>query len=89
MSNATLMGNNNVTESEVFNVPAVPFTKTFHPLHHRDVIGAVKEAISIVGMDIVKSEYVIDYQSCQIGESPCPKDITGKMPTLYHSADPH
>lgn len=59
MTTSILMGNNAVTEAEVMAVPAVPFTKTFHPLHHRDVIGAVKEAIGIVGMDIVKSEYVL------------------------------
>jgi hypothetical protein len=59
MTNAILTGTNHVTEAEVFNVPAVPFTRTFSPVHHRDVIGAIKEAISVVGMDIVKSEYVL------------------------------
>jgi hypothetical protein len=59
MSNATLMGINNVTESEVFSVPAVPFTRTFHPVHHRDVITAVQESVQAVGLDIVKSEYVL------------------------------
>jgi hypothetical protein len=59
MSNATLMGINNVTESEVFSVPDVPFTRTFHPVHHRDVITAVQESVQAVGLDIVKSEYVL------------------------------
>jgi len=56
---SSLMGTNTVSEAEVFNVPAVPFTKTFHPVHHKNVIKAVKEAIGVVGMDIVKSEYVL------------------------------
>ena len=59
MSESILMGTNNVSEQDVFNVPAVPFTKTFHPVHHSDVIRAIKEAISVVGMEIVKSEYVL------------------------------
>ena len=53
MSNATLMGTNQVSEQDVFNVPAVPFTKTFHPIHHGDVIRSIQEAIGIVGMEVV------------------------------------
>ena len=59
MSNSTLMGTNKVTESEVVNVSDVPFTRTFHPVHHRDVITAVQESVQAVGLDIVKSEYVL------------------------------
>ncbi|WP_163336123.1 hypothetical protein [Desulfopila sp. IMCC35008] len=59
MTNAILTGTNHVTEAEVFNVPAVPFTKTFHPVHHGDVIRAIQEAIDVMGMEIVKSEYVL------------------------------
>jgi hypothetical protein len=59
MTTATLMGTNQVSEQEVFNVPAVPFTKTFHPVHHGDVIRSIQEAIGIVGMEIVRSEYVL------------------------------
>lgn len=59
MSESILVGTNNVSEQDVFNVPAVPYTKTFHPVHHADVIRAIKEAIGIVGMEIVKSEYVL------------------------------
>ena len=46
MSNATLMGNNRVSEAEVFSVPDVPFTSTFKPFHHRDIISVVKEGVS-------------------------------------------
>lgn len=59
MSNSTLLGTNYVSEAEVFNVPSVPFTKTFHPVHHRDFITVVKESISAVGMSIIKQEYVL------------------------------
>ncbi len=59
MSESILMGTNKITEAEVFNVPAVPYTKTFHPVHHGDVIRAIKEAIGVVGMEIVRSEYVL------------------------------
>lgn len=59
MSGSILVGTNNVSEQDVFNVPAVPYTKTFHPVHHAEVIRAIKEAIGIVGMEIVKSEYVL------------------------------
>lgn len=59
-TSSTLLGSNRVTEAEVFNVPAVPFTKTFHPVHHRDIILAIQDAIGVMGMEIVKSEYVLD-----------------------------
>lgn len=59
MSTSTLIGNNRVSETEVMAVPAVAFTKTFHPIHHSNVIQAVKEGIQAVGMDIVKAEYVL------------------------------
>lgn len=59
MSNSTLLGTNYVSEAEVFNVPAVPFTKTFHPVHHSDFITVVKEAVTAVGMNIIKQEFVL------------------------------
>ena len=59
MSGSILVGTNNASEQDVFNVPAVPYTKSFHPIHHAEVIRAIKEAIGIVGMEIVKSEYVL------------------------------
>ena len=37
----------------------------------------------------IKSKNIIECQSCQIGKSPCPKDITGKMPALHHPSDSH
>jgi hypothetical protein len=59
MTTSILIGANKVTESEVFNVPAVPFSKTFHPVHHRDLIMAVKEGVQAVGLEIVESQYVL------------------------------
>jgi len=59
MTTSILIGTNKVTESEVFSVPAVPFSKTFHPVHHRDLILAVKEGVQAVGLEIVQSQYVL------------------------------
>ena len=59
MTNATLIGSNKVTEAEVFQVPAVPYTKTFRPVHHREVIGAIRTGIGALGLEVVKSEYVL------------------------------
>ena len=59
MSNATLMGTNHVSEAEVIAVPDVPFTRTFKPFHHRDIISVVKQGVQAVGLEIVKSEYVL------------------------------
>lgn len=59
MASSILIGTNRVTESEVFNVPAVPFSKTFHPVHHRDLVLAVKEGVQAVGLEIVQSQYVL------------------------------
>lgn len=58
MAQATLLGSK-YTEQEVIQVPAVPFTSTFSPVHHRDVITAVKRAIQTVGMNIVSAEYAL------------------------------
>ena len=59
MNNATLIGSNKVTEAEVFQVPDVPYTRTFRPVHHREVIGAIRTGIGALGLDVVKSEYVL------------------------------
>jgi len=58
MSSA-LLGSNRVSEAEVINVPDVPFTRTFHPVHHRDLIRVVKEGIQAVNLDITRAEYVL------------------------------
>ena len=55
---ATLIGNR-VSESEVFNVPSVPFTKTFKPFHHKQVIESIRSALNMVGLGIVSTEYVL------------------------------
>ena len=58
---ATLIGNR-VSESEVFNVPSVPFTKTFKPFHHKQVIEAIRSALNMVGLNIVGTEYALANQ---------------------------
>lgn len=59
MTNATLIGSNKVSEAEVIQVPAVPFTRTFRPVHHKEVIAAIRTGINAVGLEVVKSEYVL------------------------------
>lgn len=59
MSQSTLIGNNRVTEAEVIQVPAVPFTKSFHPVHHRQVLDAIRSGVVATGLEIVKTEYVL------------------------------
>jgi len=59
MTNATLIGTNKATEAEVIQVPAVPFTRSFHPIHHRDILAAVRSGVAATGLDIVKTEYVL------------------------------
>jgi len=55
-----------VTEAEVINVPAVPFTDTFHPIHHKDVIGVMKESIRQTGLEIVSSYYTLARDGMQV-----------------------
>jgi len=59
MSYSKLMGKNHVSEAEVFSVPDVPFTRTFKPFHHRNIISVVKQGVEAVGLDIVEKEYVL------------------------------
>ena len=59
MTNATLIGNNRVTEAEVMAVPEVPFTRSFRPVHHKLVIDSVRTGLNAVGLVIVKTEYVL------------------------------
>jgi hypothetical protein len=59
MSQSTLIGSNRVTEAEVIHVPAVPFTKSFHPVHHRQVLDAIRSGVVATGLEIVKTEYVL------------------------------
>jgi hypothetical protein len=55
---STLIGNR-VSEAEVFSVPSVPFTKTFKPFHHRQIIEAIRSALNMVGLNIVSTEYAL------------------------------
>jgi len=59
MTSSTLLGNNFVSEEEVFSVPAVPYTRTFHPVHHKELISVLSDSIAAVGLDVVKKEYVL------------------------------
>jgi len=59
MSSATLIGNNRVSEAEVYQVPSVPFTRTFKPIHHQQVIEAIRTGINAVGMNVMSTEYVL------------------------------
>lgn len=65
MSSA-LLGQNRVSEAEVIAVPDVPFTKTHHPIHHREVIRVAKEALGFIGLEIVKQEYVLAAEGKQM-----------------------
>ena len=65
MSSA-LLGKNRVSEAEVFAVADVPFTKTHHPIHHREVIRVVKEALGFIGLEIVKQEFVLAAEGMQM-----------------------
>lgn len=56
---STLMGKNRVSEAEVIAVPDVPFTRTFHPIHHREVIRGIKEALGFIGLEIINQEFVL------------------------------
>ncbi len=62
---STLLGNR-VSEAEVVAVPDVPFTKSHHPVHHRDAIRVVKNSIEAVGLEIVKAEYVLGQGGMQM-----------------------
>lgn len=66
MTSSTLMGSNFVSEEEVFAVPAVPFTKSHFPVHHKDFINSVKNAVRYAGFNIVKAQYVLGHQGQQM-----------------------
>jgi len=59
MSQSILSGSNRVTEAEVIQVPAVPFTNSFHPMHHRQIIDAIRSGVVATGLEIVKTDYVL------------------------------
>lgn len=63
---SSLLGSNRVCEAEVINVPDVPFTRTFHPVHHRDVIRVVREGIQAVGLEVTRAEYVLAAQGMRM-----------------------
>jgi hypothetical protein len=54
-----LIGNNRATEAEVIQVPAVPFTNSFHPVHHRQVLDAIRSGVVATGLEIINTEYVL------------------------------
>ena len=58
MSSA-LIGKNRVSEAEVIAVPEVDWTDTFHPIHHKLVISALRTSLDAFGLEVVKAEYVL------------------------------
>ncbi len=48
-----------VSESEIANIPAVPYTKTWHPTHHSDVIAAVEGACFVGELEPVSKTYEV------------------------------
>ncbi len=56
---------NTVTEAEIIQVPEVPYTDTFHPVHHREVISAMRNSVQNVGLEIVNSEYTLAREGMQ------------------------
>jgi len=60
MSNSTLMGSNFVTEAEVIAVPDVPWTKSFHPIPHKDFVKVMEEAVTAVGIGITEKQYILN-----------------------------
>ena len=55
-----------VQEAEVISVPSVPFTRTFHPIHHKEVIAVMKESIRQAGLEIVSSQYTLARDGMQV-----------------------
>ena len=58
MSSA-LIGKNRVSEAEVLAVPEVDWTDTFHPIHHKLVISALRTSLDAFGLEVMKAEYVL------------------------------
>lgn len=56
---------NTFTEAEIIQVPEVPFTDTFHPIHHREIISAMRNSVQNVGLEIVNSEYTLTREGMQ------------------------
>lgn len=59
------MSGNTFTEAEIIQVPEVPFTDTFHPIHHREIISAMRNSVQNVGLEIVNSEYTLTREGMQ------------------------
>jgi hypothetical protein len=53
------------TEAEIIQVPEVAFTDTFHPVHHREIISAMRNSVQNVGLEIVNSEYTLTREGMQ------------------------
>ena len=58
MSSA-LIGKNRVSEAEVLAVPEVDWTDTFHPIHLKLVISALRTSLDALGREVMKAEYVL------------------------------
>lgn len=56
---SVLLGKNRVSEAEVMAVPEVDWTDTFHPIHHKLVISALRHSLDALGLEVAKAEYVV------------------------------
>ena len=56
---------NTFTEAEIIQVPEVAFTDTFHPIHHKEIISAMRNSVHNVGLEIVNAEYTLAREGLQ------------------------
>jgi hypothetical protein len=63
---SSILLGNRVSEAEVIAVPEVQWTRSFHPVHHRDIIKVIKNSIKEVGLEIRNAEYVLAQKGMQL-----------------------
>ena len=56
---SSILLGNSVSEAEVIAVPDVPWTRSFHPVNHREILRVIKNSIKGVGLEITSAEYVL------------------------------
>jgi hypothetical protein len=63
---SSILLGNRVSEAEVIAVPDVPWTRSFHPVHHREILRVIKNSIKAVGLEISSAEYVLAQEGMQL-----------------------
>ena len=63
---SSILWGNRVSEAEVIAVPDVPWTRSFHPVHHREILRVIKNSIKAVGLEISSAEYVLAQEGMQL-----------------------